>query len=1353
MADYKYKLKPPKAPTFELPTLDIFESEEEKAIKSLESQKANLETRLAAQEKVDNRNLIEKALNLPEDQGFLMDFADIIDRPFQAVGQALTAVLDKDADTTLAKSFWEGLSGQEKMEFTDMLDDIGVETDEWSEARKFLVNIVGSMALDPFTYIPAGFFAKMFIGNKGVKTSAILKQLDDGFKASNKMLSNASMDEVLEMAAKLDIDIQDAKTFREGFELSTKSDNILYDPQISKAAGGAEELTVTYQLSEALRGMDDVVIKHSKPSNRVADLSIYKKTKINGEDAYILVEKLEVKDALKGAFGSGSMTLKVVNGALEFTGKNFNKLSSAMQKKLIKAVNTLATSADDLGVPLTDVVQAMQKAGVEKRSFAFTDDFLKQELKLDDETITSFQELLGEVMSQVGDGYYGFTDADGILRILSGEEFLKNIDVNGRIMHSAAGKVKKDGTKTLQTRLFSNVKLKKDLDMMGIDQTTDFLADLGKKVGDISEDATKKGLIINILGKIPAMEKPLELLEKATFHIGQAFSYGYKTSSKFKRQMARIGGESANMLQRNSKRLAKVANSLSSVADDGLKQAQNIIEAGLTLGEKGFEYTSRTHSLGDLIESMKALSKKGDAMPVYRMTDIQADNVLANLNDSVATLTGSNNTFKIVKKGDDFAIYLDDVDFDAFKKLQLDDMTASKSIDFGRQQADEALEKFYSDNYANIDELRSIQDEMREVLIKELGYDALDDVLKQGNGYARHVLTKQGKELLKKSRPAAMSPHVKAGVDALQARKFIGSAEEINSGLKTFYNMDIDFFDTNIQNSIDDLIHITSTKYEQGKVLKTILQSQDEAGKPLFKVIDNVIDAKEELGYQFEVFTSMDDEFGAMMKNMSPSAKKAFDDELAKLGFKKGDKAIGLHKSAYDMIKQVNRAYIELNDFVKGYDKFLTAWKSVTLLSPGFHMRNLFGNMTNSYLAGMSLPSQLKHYRRASLDLNKYDEILELVLDNGVESLSKADKAIYNRVTDFLESGVSQTHKGVRDLESVKKLLEEGREGIAIKAVNLNFTLSEKMDDMQRYMLYQWGYDEGVKKFGKDILDKKLLKQKARSYAMDKTSSALFDYNHLTSFEKDYMKRLFPFYTFMKNNLVFQMKNVVDNPKAYARTMRAYTSYIDSFEGIAEEDMPDYMTDNMWLPIPLSLTKGDSEAISFLKLNLPISDFTEIIDNPLKKGVTSVTAPIKLAFEIAANRDIFTGRPIKDFPGEKKRMAEDEGVAAWVRDPQGTPQFSADPVIDRFLDDAGLRVPANYVGMLADIADTALGYQDFEDMVGDLLSRGGLTKTIAIKDLELTELYEDIENLRNQKSLWEQEKGISLPTLADLGLG
>ena len=533
---------------------------------------------------------------------------------------------------------------------------------------------------------------------------------------------------------------------------------------------------------------------------------------------------------------------------------------------------------------------------------------------------------------------------------------------------------------------------------------------------------------------------------------------------------------------------------------------------------------------------------------------------------------------------------------------------------------------------------------------------------------------------------------------------------------------------------MEDFIKQVSRKMDQKQVLDIILANKGVDGSDLFKVVDNTQEVKAAMSPYDVMIKDFREDFSTLYENLAPEAQKAFDDFLLKNGYDAG-KAIQLNKSAFNVLKGVEKAYFDVPELVKIYDKFLTNWKGLTLITPGFHMRNLFGNMFNSYAVGMDVIAQGKYLGTAMQELDTFQKVGKK-LAQGLD-ITDAEKAIYDTVKGYFERGVSQTHRGIRDLETVMEASAKGasKSGTLKNTYNnvirFNFNVAEKMDDVQRYALYRWSLDktgDGVK-------------------AANTVAEALFDYSHLTPFEKSYMKRLFPFYTFMKNNFVFQMKNIFRNPAQYAKLGRAYKYASEDLAGYSLDDLPDYATENMWIPLPWTVDKNDKDAVAFLKATLPASDFTELVENPFKKGVTSITAPIKLLIEFGAGKDLFTGQPLEAFPGQKSAMPEGTGVLSGIRDRRGNLTISQSPIFIKIMNDLGLRAPINIASAGLDIVDTLAGYQGGVENVGDFLQRAGIAGVSEMDRLKLSKLYQDLEKLRELKKFYEQETGNQLPVL------
>jgi len=185
----------------------------------------------------------------------------------------------------------------------------------------------------------------------------------------------------------------------------------------------------------------------------------------------------------------------------------------------------------------------------------------------------------------------------------------------------------------------------------------------------------------------------------------------------------------------------------------------------------------------------------------------------------------------------------------------------------------------------------------------------------------------------------------------------------------------------------------------------------------------------------------------------------------------------------------------------------------------------------------------------------------------------------------------------------------------------------------------------------------------------------------------------------------------------------------------------------MWLPIPMTVTKNDKDGIAFLKANLPIADFTELVENPFRKGVTSITTPVKLLIEIGAGRDLFTGAPLQNFPGERNAMEAGTGVLSGIRDERGNLTITQSPLFQKIMNDLGLRTPINFASTGLDLVDTLAGYQGTQEGLGDFMARMGVVGIQEVNRLEMTTLYQDLEKLRELKKYYEQETSNQLPVL------
>jgi hypothetical protein len=1398
-------------------------STEPDTLETLQRQYDNLAARLeAVGAPADDRNILERGLNLNQDQKFLGNLFEVLNRPVQTVKGGIIGALEGD----LLGGAWQGLSGQRELTGLDVQKELGLITEQDIENmggfESFVRNITTDLLLDPLFYIPAGTFIKGFkkLTTKqktivsqasesaiSIKGKTVMAQLNDeaaklmttinpatkanytreaALQAARKKLKVLDTVEIDDLVRETDrvkdiyrknygeAKLQEIidRVAKKGEKLTFSSDGGFVEAKRGLGFTAEDfEIYSLFEMDSELRKMaqqlgvnvDYKVVSTGLSSSGVPDLQVYAKY---GDDwiqmAATEVKKSYSRGAAKGAFASGkSITLQksadnvisIANGStLSDSGRQileakFSGLRTSKGATVTEVINSIIDGGDNIAKSVT-----FNKAG-----------FLEAgDAKL-------LEDAARELLKDQGWDYMKIVARDGTENLVHFADIIDNLKIKVAFGKKGTGKVGEVAARAVKGKeKVRQSRLSIDIALDTASDTKSAWDDLGRQIFGAPSTEVSRTVDIGLLSWLGEgdsfIAKPAKYMSDLLFNLRVKFKFGAGMGEDALSEFYRISGESRQIIYQKNRRLMSLSEEAVRRSPNGERIINELFELGAYIEDGKVVIDNFTPQTKNMLEHALQFIKNGDGsfVPIYGGPQA-ADNVLTNLNKQFFDVTGVDKAFKWMKKGDQYFLTLDTIDFDTFRKALQNGQFGNLTVNLGRKQLSTEYLDFYRNNADLVDEYMGLSDDIFSIFRKELGPENLPEFFQTTKGYSRHVLSEAGIDYLKANKPLARSKFIREGVDLLQQRTYLGTAEDVNKGLRAYYNLDVDLFDTNITKSLADLLRVGVTKNESHRVLSTILNQADEAGKPLFEVVDNTLGAS--LGPRYNYIEDFSSEFGKLFENLTPESKRVLTDYLARAGFEKGKKAVAIHKSAYEVLKRFEKAYVEVPQWLKGYDKMMSYWKGFTLFTPGFHINNFAGNMTNSYVAGMGFFDQSKYLPLSLTDLGKYDTLIDQVetglrvsgrsMDDVVRTLSQADQDSFYRLFAFYNDGVSMKMAGVRDLEPLRRTMEQGRATkLTQKAMQANFQLAENADDLQRYALYQWAYDKEFARLTRTAanLTDDAMRLKARNFANKKTMETLFDYSNFTSFERDIMKRMVPFYTFMKNNLVFQFQNIARNPGQYAKLGRAYDYYINDIAGLEDKDMPEYARDNMWIPLPMRVMKGDKESISFLKTNLPPGDFANFVERPFNRGVNSLAMPIKLPIELGMGRDTFTGQPIKDFPGQLSRMEPDTGVLPFARDEQGTFSLSGDPIAQKIMNDLGLRVPARYATMALGIADTAFGYKDPVEGFLDALQQLNITNIKPIEEVNVIQLYQDLERLRNARSRFEQDTRDKLPTKSDLGL-
>ena len=1266
---YRYQYKPTAATYFK-PVL----GEKEQLAKSVGTQVTNLEQRFrnvgipteTGAKEADQRNLIEKALNLKADQNTLMDVLEILNRPTQVVTNVLSSLGDQDKRDVLTAA-WEGLSGKEEIgarkalaNLTGDKDLLKIKDDKDSkldDIGQFVIDLGLEIVADPLTWITMGASAAKKAG---------LKAKQEGAEA----------------------------LFKQAGEIST---DVVGIPTYSKRFG-FEKAKLIEQKEDLIRQATDLL----QPKPSFGQKVISKADATMREFSRKAIRSLP-KDQAKAVL-SGLRTIKNIG---ERIGGSFNALKDVGLKLRGKLDEVFNLSFAQLDILKSGVQNLDEQIEVIAKRYALT---------LDEAGKRSIRNAVEEIYEA------GFViGKDGTIRAGIGaapRSKIRAADVASDIGNSARNY-------QYTTRRIAKENLEKVTE-----KVQDWVTKANQEVGESALTYTVKtgdngfsyiGIRLNLddadISAVTDLARKSELQEFVGKY--QGYFRNLDTDDILDLGKFELTSDAKRILK--DKDLGKVfrtyddvierSNKLMTTSTDGVQYSVSKLYDPKSIGD--VRYVRRVRTPEYLLE----LSKKNqfEANPLLREV---VSGTGKELNERLYRGTAGeyNDVLKLFfnAKDDRFAqdLYESAIDYIKVAESRFSMSEVTRLI-FGLTPSKEITFKKLGTAGSGARITSEVAEGATEGVVRNLPSKLQKQALEQGYKIDDIV-------------SATENVKFAGGADWAQDAQFLRPVDEVLNESAPF-----------IKDKSGKTIGLNTNKSD---VVTKEMAAEFKRRFPNQRILDD--------GFvQVDVVTNKagkvkynvtGGEFRSLFESLPEELKGSVLEYLQKSGM--AGKKMAIHNSAYEMLKNAQNAYkVNINAGVKFYDKFLNLWKGVTLLSPSFHARNFWGNWTNMSLAGLNPAEIVKYTSEAWTEVAKRDEILKKI---AAGTATVDDKLLLNASNTYI-SGLSSARRGVRDLENIaelrkhspelKRKFASGFKGGYERLIQANFKFAERADEVQRLAMFK-----ALKKKGLN-----------NNQAIQRVREVLFDYGKLTKFEKDYMKRFLPFYTFMKENMQFQMKNMLQNSGRYKNMFRSYKYYLEEVADLDEKDIPKYMTGNMWLPLPFVVNKDDKEAISMLKLNLPASDFLEFVEDPLKKVSSSVAVPIKATWEFMTGVDTFTGAPIQRYPGERSLDRESDSLFKFLRNEKGEFDITKNPVIKKFTDDLGFRTLRRPLTAILDSIDTILGKQNVATGLFDVLEQTGITTTVKKEDINLTALYQQLEYLRNLKKLYEQNTGQTLPTQAD----
>ena len=328
------------------------------------------------------------------------------------------------------------------------------------------------------------------------------------------------------------------------------------------------------------------------------------------------------------------------------------------------------------------------------------------------------------------------------------------------------------------------------------------------------------------------------------------------------------------------------------------------------------------------------------------------------------------------------------------------------------------------------------------------------------------------------------------------------------------------------------------------------------------------------------------------------------------------DKKYMIRKDRWNAYNKMieEQAIKDKNIFLKAYDKATGIFKAQALGSGRFVFNTAFGNLFESYYtAGVNLldPSMMRaYYRYANGKPIKIAGYTNADIAVAMQKLGANSSQIGEEVYK------DKTFRALKDMQegSTSPLSKIADKTKIINPLSQDFGLyratnkaTETIEDMSRFI----------------NVATQLKRGKSFAEAVDITNKALFNYSDLTMFEKNTMKRIIPFYTFMRNNLPLQLNNIMDNPAKYGRLIDVYKQSTQQFTTDKERNLtPDYMDGYLRI--------GGTSA---LNLQIPLNSINDITS---PSGLLSSVNPLlKTPLELALNHEFYSGNEVSKY-GEAK---------------------------------------------------------------------------------------------------------------------
>lgn len=316
-----------------------------------------------------------------------------------------------------------------------------------------------------------------------------------------------------------------------------------------------------------------------------------------------------------------------------------------------------------------------------------------------------------------------------------------------------------------------------------------------------------------------------------------------------------------------------------------------------------------------------------------------------------------------------------------------------------------------------------------------------------------------------------------------------------------------------------------------------------------------------------------------------------------------------VHPKIYSDVMEMNRVKTNLEML---YDSVIGTWKlGKVVLNPATHFRNTFSNSIQLDLSGVD------HIEQSRLFIKALQEI-------------KAGSEDYNQARKFFGRTTMITGEMMDDM--LRTVNNDNATGIQ-KTINTWNSFFGKITGVPQEIYQQ---EEFIFKFMKFLEQRE--KGKSVIGSVTEANKWLFDYSDLSTFEKNVMRRIMPFYTYPRKALPRVLEAAKDRPLTLAKyPMMAWAMEKYSLHNLDMTDkdyeqvkkvLPEYMQNGSYMLMPFRDANGDLQFFDWTYV-VPWGELFDSQDRGLLGDV--VTNPIMVvSADIMHNKSGFSGQPIWD---------------------------------------------------------------------------------------------------------------------------